>query len=269
MRKMLLVAGVALGFGGTGFAADLPRKAPPPPPPAPPAAFNWNGFYLGPNFGYGWAQTDVRVFDNTGASVVVSSPTREGIFGGGQIGYNWQFSPNWLFGIEADIEASDIKGSIAGCAAIGCAALTNKLEDFGTARVRLGYVINSVLLYGTGGFAWGDIKNTLTATCVTAGGGICPGGASPSPLTGASVSNSRTETGWSAGAGLEWGFYPNWTVKFEYMHLQFDNVGRGDITAPGVVTAFRQADANLNVDTVKVGVNYMFNWTPLSTYGRY
>ena len=172
------------------------------------------------------------------------------------------FAPNWLLGIEADAEASDIKGSNAGCSATGCSSSNGKTDDFGTVRGRFGYVANNVLLYGTGGWAWSHSTTDRTVTCVVAGGGTCPGGPSPSPLTGMIASASGSESGWAAGAGIEWGFLPNWTAKVEYLHLQFDNVGR-DFSYAGFPTAFRHVNSNSGLDTVRVGVNYLFNTGPI------
>jgi outer membrane immunogenic protein len=70
---------------------------------------------------------------------------------------------------------------------------------------------------------------------------------------------SGNQSGWTAGGGIEWGFAPNWTAKVEYLHLQFDNVGR-DFTYPGFPTAFRHISANNSTDTIRIGANYLFQF---------
>ncbi|HEY5126523.1 MAG TPA: outer membrane beta-barrel protein [Bradyrhizobium sp.] len=262
MKKIVLAAVAMVGFVGQSFAADLPARMPMKAAPMAPAAYNWNGFYLGANVGYGWDKISTDTFNSAGVFLENTKHDRSGVFGGGQIGYNWQFAPNWLLGIEADAEASDIKGSNAGCSATGCSSSNGKTDDFGTVRGRFGYVANNVLLYGTGGWAWSHSTTDRTVTCVVAGGGTCPGGPSPSPLTGMIASASGSESGWAAGAGIEWGFLPNWTAKVEYLHLQFDNVGR-DFSYAGFPTAFRHVNSNSGLDTVRVGVNYLFNTGPI------
>jgi len=173
--------------------------------------------------------------------------------------------PNRLIGIEAHGSVTQLNETSTGCSATGCARGFGKLEDFGTVRGRLGYVINNVLLYGTGGWAWSHSNIDRTITCVVAGGGICPGGPSPSPLTGAIVSSSGFNNGWVAGAGVEWMFAPNWTAKVEYQHMEFDNIRR-DFNYVGFPAAFRRIEQDVRVDTVRVGVNYIFGGAAMSRY---
>jgi outer membrane immunogenic protein len=268
MKKLLLaVAGsLALSLAAPANAADLAAspytKA---PPVAAAAVYNWTGFYVGGHVGYGWGNTTSDSFSAAGALLDTTGSDPSGVFGGGQIGYNWQFSPNWLIGVEADGSVSGLRGTSAACTATGCASGTTKTQDFGTVRGRLGYVINSVLLYGTGGWAWSESITDRTVTCVVAGGGVCPGGPSPSPLTGMVASASGSQSGWVAGAGVEWMFAPNWTAKLEYQHMEFDNVGR-DFNYPGFATAFRHTVSDSRLDTVRVGVNYLFGGLPVTRY---
>jgi outer membrane immunogenic protein len=266
MNKIVLTTFALLGLTDLSLAADLPARMPMKAAPIVAPAYNWNGFYLGANVGYGWDKLSSDSFNSAGVFLENTPANRRGVFGGGQIGYNWQFAPNWLLGIEADAEASDIKGTTAACSPTGCASSHGKTDDFGTVRGRLGYVANNVLLYGTGGWAWSHSTVDRTVTCVVAGGGTCPGGPSPSPLTGMVANASGSQSGWVAGAGIEWGFMPNWTAKVEYLRLQFDNVGR-DFSYAGFPTAFRHVSTNSSLDTVRVGVNYLFS--PAAVVARY
>jgi len=135
MKKTLLAGFVLSAFAASSaMAADLAR---PVYKAAPAPLFNWTGFYVGGHGGYGWAD-DANL-----------SP--KGWFGGGQVGYNWQYAPNWVFGVEADISGSDISETNLA----GAPLVSSKINYFGTARGRLGYTVDRVMVYGTGGLAFG------------------------------------------------------------------------------------------------------------------
>jgi outer membrane immunogenic protein len=207
MKKFLLTGAAlaVLAAATPAFAADMARR---PIYKAPPAAplFNWTGFYVGGHVGYGWG--DAGGLDT------------DGWFGGGQIGVNYQFAPNWVWGVEADLSGSGIDGGNA-------ATSRFKTDMFGTVRARLGYTVDRVMFYGTGGLAWADSKATLVG-----------------------VSDSQTNVGWAAGAGIEYAFAPNWTAKIEYMHADYGSDDYHILPTTSI---------DYKTDTVKVGVNYLFN----------
>jgi outer membrane immunogenic protein len=175
------------------------------------------------------------------------------VAGGGHLGYNWVATPNWLLGIEADVSGADLKGTGTGISGNGLATTswTDKVDAFGTVRGRFGYVANNWLFYGTGGFAWAD--DTLTRTQLV----TLP----VSPVAGLVTSNSATRTGWAAGGGIEWGFASHWTARLEYLHLDLSDPTFGFTTTSGSgATIARSIDeGRLKVDTVRVGVSYLFN----------
>ena len=195
----------------------------------------------------------------------------------GQVGFNYEFPSHWLIGIEGDGDWAQISRSSSGCPIFtggpftgftaGCATNNVTLNSFETVRGRLGYAFNtgssfspSVLLYGTGGWAWGQLSGNSTTTCL---GVFCPGASVP--FTGGGASFNDTANGWTAGAGLEIAFARHWTARFEFLHLQFNNVGTNfsTITASPVLgtgTATTHISSNVNVDVVRIGVNYLFNW---------
>jgi len=263
----------ALTFGapmGVANAADLPAKAavPPPEPPPLPAYFNWTGFYVGGNFGGGWATSDfsgTTLFTSGGVATPATfsgSDSLSGILGGGQIGFNYEFPNSVVIGLEADGDWSNISGSTSTCgiaagATTGCSNNNVKIDDFGTVRGRLGYAWSNVLLYGSGGWAWGGSTTTSSLTCV---GAACP--ATSGAFTGGNSTSSVDASGWAAGAGLEWAFTRNWTLRLEYLHVQFNGVGenfRSSGTVAGVpFTSTASSSSNLEADTVRVGVNYLF-----------
>jgi outer membrane immunogenic protein len=283
MRALLIAAAGMLVMSAVtaATAADFtpPRvtKERPIQPPPPVPAFNWTGFYIGGNLGYGWSHRD---FTNTltgtlgGIQRSVSnagSDNGQGWLGGGQIGFNYQFLGNWVAGIEADIDAAHIISSTSDCftgfGTAVCGTRDTDIKDFGTVRGRLGYAFNNVLLYGTGGWAWGQGANTIQFTCLGPG---CPGTSALPPTTPAPGSVDINPNGWAAGGGVEWAFLPNWTLRAEYLHLQFDGVTEdrsksGSI--PGVFVT-SHVSSNTGIDVVRVGVNYLFNWwsPPLARY---
>jgi outer membrane immunogenic protein len=268
MNRLLLAATALLGLSvvGSANAADMGMPAMPTKAPivVPPPVFNWTGFYIGGNGGYGWANQSYSGTDTSalGVASFSGSSTASGGLAGGQIGVNYEFPNQWVIGIEADGDWANIAGSASGCATYpsgivsGCATDSATLNDFGTVRARLGYAWNNVLLYGTGGWAWGNSSATHTTTCV----GACPG----LPFTGGGASASNSLSGWTAGAGLEWGFLPNWTLRLEYLHLEFDNVATNysDVVTVNAVPfpITGHISSNIGVDVVRVGLNYLFNW---------
>lgn len=243
-------------------AADMPLKA----PPAPAATyFNWTGFYIGGNVGGGQSHTD---FSGTATDLGVTSTfsgtnSYSGVLGGGQIGANYQLQNNWVVGIEADVDSANLSGTANVCtfaagAPTGCATSSNKLDDFGTVRGRLGYAANNVLFYGTGGWAWGHYSSAAALNCAGTG---CP--ATSLAFTGGTTSTSAALSGWTAGAGIEWAFTRNWTLRLEYLHLQFNGVGETP-TSTGTLLGFpftlaSSSTSNIGIDVARVGVDYLFH----------
>ena len=239
------VALIALGTTAAG-AADLAVKAPPPPPPP---VFSWTGFYIGANIGGAWANNNWRDtlfltnFNNNNNAVFI---------GGGQIGGNYQIG-NFVIGGEWDFDwaANNNGGTGVVIPAVGTFVVTNNNRWITTVAARFGYAIDHWLLYGKAGGGWIGNNNNLTVTNVTTG----------VSLTCGNFTNcGQTTGGWLVGAGAEYAFTNNWTVKFEY-----DYLGLGNRTFVIPATApFLAGDTfttnNRNVQMVKVGVNYLFNW---------
>jgi len=219
VKKILLTTTALIALGiAPAAAADLAARPYTKAPAAAIAINNWTGFYLGAMGGY--AQEN-----SSGIG------TLSGGFAGGTVGYNWQ-AGNIVFGLEADAAWADV-GATVGLFG-GLAAVNSTIRDMGTVRGRVGYAIDSVLIYGTGGYAWAD--NRITATG--------PGG---------SISDSHVHSGWTAGAGIEVMFAPKWSVKAEYLYrsLQGETYFAG-IAPPGVTSG------TINLNSVQVGVNYHF-----------
>jgi outer membrane immunogenic protein len=223
-------------FGGLAFAADMAVKAPPPPPVASPA-YNWTGFYVGLNAGYRLDQSNnahvVGFTDPTGGfglgpaiaagAVPVTSYNTAGFVGGAQLGYNWQFDPHWVLGVETDFMSRNLKGSETVVATppgfvTNMTTVTQKLDWLGTTRAKAGYAAGNWLFYGTGGVAYGEAKNSLQLKLPASG----------ITLFGA---NSNVQTGWTAGGGVEYG-WGAWLIRAEYLHY---DLGSETITTNSVI----------------------------------
>ena len=248
MHRSLLVLAAAAGIVGASqlsYAADLPVKGPVYKAPPAIALYNWNGFYLGANIGGGWQQND-----NTGTNIASgaqssSSQNRTGILGGGQLGYNYLVSPNFLLGVEGDFDGADLTGSDDACRdASHCSHSDGKTDWLATVRGRLGYVMNDWLLFATGGGAWTHGSSTRTITASTNGS------------TGQSASASSTSDGWTVGGGVEYGFARNWSAKLEYLYVE--TKGSTDFYYP-TASSNTHVDHTGHLDVVRLGINYHFN----------
>ncbi len=262
-RSLLLasVAGSALGVATAASAADLPVKARPLPPPP---VWSWTGFYLGANLGYSWGKSDstVSFFDATTGTLLASVPGSfdlNGVIGGGQIGYNWQ-TDSWVWGLEADIQGSGQKGSATFFCGPPCGVpavsetLNQQIDWFGTVRARLGILVTpTVLLYGTGGLAYGDIETD---------------GIEGDPTV---FSTSSVKAGWTAGIGVEGRISGNWTAKLEYLYMDLGHVSgttattyslpictsnTGPTTCTPPQTLNTSFSSGITDNVVRAGINY-------------
>jgi outer membrane immunogenic protein len=222
----------------TAMAADMPSRGYYKSVPVE-GPYNWTGFYAGANAGYAAGRETSAFASVDGLGVPFSFGRRvsyDGLFGGGQLGYNLQMS-NFVFGVEADIQFADIGGlSRAMTPPPGSFAASNKLDAFGTVRGRLGYAFGNFMPYVTGGFAAG--RNTFTFTA---------------PLAGLTASDSAIQTGWTAGAGLEYGVSGGWTVRAEYLHVDLGSGGY----LPDLIPAITFPTTS-RFDLVRGAVNYRF-----------
>jgi outer membrane immunogenic protein len=199
-------------------AADLPRSYKAPSYVAP-AYASWTGFYAGLNAGYGFGKS------NWDVPAVDTAP--KGVLAGVTVGYNFQ-TGMWLWGMEADADYSGMKGTNQCAPGATCETKNSWLA---TARGRLGYAgWNNFLPYLTGGAAFGDIKATNSAVS----------------------SASKTKVGWTAGVGLEYAMWSNWSVKLEYLYV---DLGSFDCGAPCGAAV---DNVSFKANVVRAGLNYRF-----------
>ena len=221
----LVFAAIALtgaGFAVSAQAADIPYYGSPRPPAyagPPPVVqsfdcYSWAGPYLGGNLGYAWGTVDNNL----------TKPS--GFVGGVQAGYNWQpnpSSPSWVFGVEGDLQATGADETFAPW----------KFSNpwFGTVRGRAGYAFSNILVYGTAGLAFGELRGETFG-----------------------LSESHGNAGWTAGVGAEFGFGQagltrgGWSAKVEYLYVDLANT---NFTITGVPNGYR-------FGTLRAGINYHF-----------
>jgi outer membrane immunogenic protein len=278
MKKILLSSVALLGLSAAAVAADLPSRRAAPAPYVAVPVFTWTGFYVGVNAGYGFSDNDRNGLGSyrvdgptyvtpTGAlptgSVVTNGETgrdNDGFVGGGQIGYNYQIG-SWVIGVEADLQYADLnntgngtrnRATFNGVDVAGFTGAQNAnfggIDWFGTVRGRLGFAWDRVLVYGTGGFAYGGADNNNN-----------------DGFDGFRNRNDDTRTGYVAGGGIEYAFTPNFTGKIEGLYVNLersrDNGFIGTQAGYGAVytTAAGRRNNDSDFAVIRAGLNYKFN----------
>jgi outer membrane immunogenic protein len=242
------------------------------PPPLPSLIWTWTGLYVGANAG--WIDlgpgdiTDIGT--DTGKSGLGSLLAANkipgiidlniaGFIGGGQVGYNWQVSPSWVVGIEADFDgeaggSNSTTSAVPRGKSIGLVSMifSRQLDTLGTVRGRFGYAIDSDLLwYVTGGLAYGETKIGSAF--------ICPKCAPPTaPEASTSVQTSGTSSGWTVGSGIEWKFAAAWSLKAEYPYVDLGTPSNTiRYTYPHNLSTLTST-ANERDNIARIGINYKF-----------
>ncbi|WP_311275726.1 outer membrane beta-barrel protein [Methylobacterium sp. WCS2018Hpa-22] len=268
---------------GTAAAADLPRRAAPPPVFVPLPSFSWTGFYAGVQAGYGFTdrqtvRTAATSVNGSNADLFIEragiaslSSRQEGFVAGGQAGYNYQFTPGagLVLGIETDIAYTDLDETkrrsrgIFGSGSDSAVVTTTRqsLDFLGTVRGRLGYAFDRVLVYGTGGLAYGNV-NYQSASSLQLGGtptlALFAGGI------------DRLETGFAYGGGIEYALPTESflnvfrssavTLKVEYLHYDLGKRSVPLTGSSGLAQSLVEATSRFRSEgsVVRVGLNYKF-----------
>jgi outer membrane immunogenic protein len=265
MRRIWLAVFALAASHGGALAADLPARSYTKAAVVDPG-INWSGFYAGLNAGYGRGSAPTSLAHNDAEAQFIGLPGEfnplppalrpEGFIGGGQAGYNAQFG-SVVAGLEADIDYSNLRKTDAasGVFFIGgilTTTIETRLDWFGTVRGRLGILpVNNVLLYATGGLAYGQVRTTTTAS------NILPFSCTGGTLYCGSGTTAGVSVGWTAGGGVEYAFAPNWTIRGEYLYLDLgsQSVTFADRTNPGgLLTASTSFTAHIG----RAGLNYRF-----------
>ena len=249
MKKFLLgtVGLVALGMAAPASAADMAARPYTKAPAMIAAVYDWSGFYVGVNGGWG-SSRKCWDFVTPAGTFVAAEGCHDATGGtvGGQVGYRWQAS-QWVFGLEAQGNWADFNGrnvSIPG------PAFSNdtRVDAFVLFTGQVGVAFNNALLYVKGGAAVTSdrYRQLLTAT-------------------GVQVSNNVNDTRWGGvvGVGLEYGFAPNWSAAIEYDHL-FMQDKTHTFTAIGTNAFLGTERIRQDVDLVTVRINYRWGGPVLS-----
>ncbi|MBX9774446.1 MAG: porin family protein [Xanthobacteraceae bacterium] len=247
--KKSLFAGVSLfAFAGAASGADLPRRV--PAPDMIPAGFSWTGFYVGGHTGIAVGRTttgNTSPYGGFDAGIPLSYDLNPvSVFGGGQLGYNWQYGV-YVLGVEADLGYLGLRETVRPAPDD---YVSVKYGWYGTVTGRLGFAYDRLLTYVKGGAAVASITN--------AAGGLTGGVIDPSDYSAV----RKTRLGWTVGSGFELAFAPNWSFKSEYLYMNFG----------------KQTSTNLDGDsfthknqvhTWKVGLNYRFGGAAPVVVARY
>jgi outer membrane immunogenic protein len=251
MKKLLLTTAALALIAAPAVAADLPaRTYAKTPVYVPPPVYNWTGIYFGGHVGGGWADQGATTLAPGSAAFPIGSVQAKnnlsGFLGGVQAGFNWQAS-NLVLGVEGEYSWADVHGTATSASPVlpgFTSTVTAKDKDYALATGRLGYAADNWLFFAKGGGAWAQTSSSGT--------GFLASGAVFDTTTA-----SATRSGWVVGAGVEWGFAPNWSAKLEYNHMDFGNT---NVSVLSSVSGNLNVSSTSTVEVVKGGVNYRFNW---------
>jgi outer membrane immunogenic protein len=250
MKKILIAASLIAASTATASAADLAARPYTKAPPMVAAIYDWSGFYIGANAGYGSSRKEWDSMTTGGAFVAEEgSHDATGAVAGGQIGYRWQAS-SWVFGLEGQGDWAGLRGSNASL--LFGPAVTNRsqIDAFGLLTGQVGYAWNNALLYVKGGAAVVSDKY------------------SGRDITGLAFDSAKeTRWGGTAGVGLEYGFTPNWSVAVEYDHLFMGDRTDTFTSVVAPVGAISRVDRiQQDVDLITARINYRFGGPVIAKY---
>jgi outer membrane immunogenic protein len=270
--KFVFATAAAALISTSAFAADLPARTY-TKAPVMPTVFNWTGFYIGGFVGGAFADGNARatepstpggVFYN-GRNLETSYELDSSFIGGGTIGYNWQApGSNYVFGVEGEAGYLHLRGSRQDVNAVSAGFVlpdsvnSTRIGDaYGVIAGRIGYTWDRTLLYAKGGVAFVGNTYNFTDACTV-------GGCGANTLL---ISHSGTDVTYALGAGIEYAFTNNWSMKGEYLYLgtRHTITGSGQ-TGFGVPTTFTNSASDPGVHTVKLGVNYRWGGPIVAKY---
>ncbi|WP_454624858.1 outer membrane protein [Bradyrhizobium cenepequi] len=251
MRKFLLATVglvASVGMAAPASAADMPVKAVPPPVVAP--VYNWTGFYIGANGGWGQSRNCWDFVGVAGDILPDGCRERSGGLVGGQIGYRWQFN-QFVVGLEAQGDWADLSSERLSLIDPLFSTRT-KTDGIGLFTGQIGWAWNAALVYLKGGAAVTSNRFSILDT-----------------FTGAELAAlSATRWGGTVGVGFEYGFAPNWSAGIEYDHL-FMGDANNSFSVVNPIVAGGLNRISQDVDLVTVRINYRFGWGTSPVVARY
>ena len=262
MKSRLLagVASAAVLAANCAFAADLGYQPPPPVYVPPPPVFNWTGVYIGAQIGGAWGNGALGNFNGfdpfTGTFINTSlGGTPSGVIGGGHVGYQVQFN-QFVAGIEGSVDGSSLQKTATASFPVflgGSTLTTQTTADIqGSIRGKLGIVWDRLMIYGTGGVAFGGFNTDVQLAAL---------GSSGVPAFFASNSFSTTRVGWTAGGGAQYAVTPNWWVFVEYRFSDFGTVRNGAFPNLPSGVLFND-ERRIQENQIQAGFSYKFDLLP-------
>jgi outer membrane immunogenic protein len=241
MKKFLMgtVGLVALGMAAPASAADLAARPYTKAPPPMIAIYDWTGFYIGGNGGWGSSRNCWGIVPVAGAIIPDGCLSKSGGVAGGQLGYRWQ-TGQFVFGLEGQGDWADLHSSHVSIFNPAVSTAT-KVDGIGLFTGQVGWAWNAALLYFKGGAAVTSNRYDVFTT-----------------LTGVGLA-SATSTRWggTVGVGFEYGFSPNWSAGIEYDHL-FMGDSNNSFSVANPLLAGSLNRISQDVDMVTFRVNYRF-----------
>jgi outer membrane immunogenic protein len=248
--KRVVRVGVAVASIAAGQAMAAEMTLPPAPAYARDTAttvssYDWTGFYLGGNFDYSRANIDSTTV-NTATGVVEPPNTRpiSSFHGGGQFGFDYMLRSRVVIGAQAEVSTGDNNSvSVSNAAGTNVYSAQSKTVAIGAVRARIGYALSQVLIYGMGGWASTDATATRTQLVGKTG------------KAGPGTVESLTENlnGWTAGAGIGYGFWRNWDVFAEYRYTSYQS---NSVT---YVLSKQSTTSTTSVNAIVGGLNFRFD----------
>lgn len=238
MRKVLFFPIVMLTFSipAVSFAEEVAKSgksdlgAAVIAPVSDEGGFNWEGYYAGATIGYGFGETE-QIYDRAGNHGPATLKP-DGLSAALTIGANWMYSPHLLLGVEGDLGSLGVSQGTT--TVFDGHNWSSHFGGFATLRGRAGYVIDNTLLYGTAGLAVASIEN------------ISIGNTAPETAI-----EDGLNAGWVIGFGAEYAVNHNWTVKGEFLHMDFGKV-------EGKSANNEDFSFEDKVNVVRMGANYKF-----------
>jgi outer membrane immunogenic protein len=253
LRKVCLTAALATCVAAPAFAQGSMDTV------------NWTGPYVGINLGYGGGTSNYPYSGSTAATggSAVTGKTKtwnSGMLGGGTLGYNYEMPSGYVFGLETDLDGTDINGGVTSAGLMGSSASVQRqqssIDYLGTVRGRVGktFFNGRFLPYVTGGLAYGDVNTTSSVNCPSCG------------LNGAALSSASGkdtgQTGYTVGAGAEYALTKHLSFKAEYLYV---NLGRqtldrdtAEVSVPGANIYNVSSGVETTANIMRVGLNYRF-----------
>ncbi|UGY12737.1 outer membrane protein [Bradyrhizobium septentrionale] len=245
MKKFFLAAAVALSMATPASAADMAVKA--QPVPLPPPVYNWTGFYIGANGGWGESRNCWGFVPVAGGVIPDGCSSRSGGVFGGQLGYRWQ-AGQFVFGLEGQGDWADLKGSRVSLIN-PLFSTTTKTDGLGLITGQLGWAWDAALFYVKGGAAVTSNRYDIWTT-----------------LGGVNVASaSSTRWGGTVGVGFEYGFAPNWSVGLEYDRL-FMGDANNSFSVVNPIVAGAANRISQDVDLLTIRLNYRFGGPAVARY---